>query len=84
MNSRALWFSTGVAAQDRLVAAHKARFECIEAAINELGKLRSEYGFTIDSLPLDVNAARMALWKAYYAELNRLPATMPRADQVRA
>ena len=78
--SKHLWFSTGIATQDRLVAAHKARLECIERAINELGRLRSEWGMSIDSLPADVNVAREALWNAFHAELERRPVLMPRAD----
>lgn len=66
-----LWFSSGVAAKDRAVANHKARLECIEAAIHQLGRLRSEYGYAIDQLPSDVNRARDALRKAYHNELER-------------
>ena len=78
--SKHLWFSTGIAAQDRLVAAHKARLECLIEAINAMGRLRSEWGFDIDSLPPDVNAARESLRASYFAELRRRPSPMPRAD----
>lgn len=75
--SHGLWFSTGVLAQDRLVARHRARLECIQNAIDALGKLRNEHGFAIDELPRDINDARDALWRAYHAELTRKPDPMP-------
>ena len=71
MTSQPFWFSSGIAAHDRAVGAHEARLECIQEAINQLGRLRSEWGFAIDQLPADVNAARDALWKAYHAERKR-------------
>jgi hypothetical protein len=74
------YYSTGIHAQDRIVGAHKARLECITNAIDALGRLRSEWGFAIDQLPPDVNAAREALWRAYHAELARKPSPMPAAD----
>lgn len=55
-------------------ARHEARLACITNAIDALGKLRNVHGFAIDSLPVDINAARDALWKAYHAELARKPA----------
>ena len=76
--SHPLWFSTGVMAHDRIVAAHQARLECITEAINALGRLRSEYGYSIDALPEYVNDARLALMRAYHAELDRKPEPMPR------
>ena len=79
MTTKHLWFSSGIAAHDRQVGAHKARLECLEGAINQLGRLRNEWGF--DSLPSDIEAARIALRRAYHAELDRKPAPMPAADQ---
>lgn len=73
--------TTGCAAADRVYYAHKARLECIEAAIHQLGRLRHEWGFTIDALPDYLNEARTALWKAYHAEQKQKPATVPEVDQ---
>ena len=73
--------TTGVHAADRVFYSHKARLECIEEAIYQLGRLRHEWGFTIDALPEDINDARTALWKAYYAELKRRPALVPEAEE---
>jgi hypothetical protein len=75
--------TTGVRAADVVFYNHKARLECIEAAIHQLGRLRHEWGFTIDALPVDINDARTALWKAYYAELRRRPALVPEAEATR-
>ena len=72
--------STGNLAADRVFYSHKARLECIEAAIHQLGRLRHEWGFTIDALPPDINDANTALWKAYHAELKRRPAEVPEAE----
>jgi hypothetical protein len=80
MTAKHLWFSTGIAANDRIVGAHKARLECLTNAIDALGKLRNEYGFAIDQLPEDINRARQALWTAYHAEMARKPALMPESD----
>lgn len=77
---RRLWFSTGVAAADRAYGAHKARLECLQEAINALGRLRNEYGFAIDQLPSDVNEARLALMKSYHAELARKPQLVPPSE----
>ncbi len=74
-----LWLSNGIAAHDPAIGAHKARLECIERAINELGRLRSEWGMSIDSLPADVNVARESLWRAYHSECDRRPNPMPKA-----
>ena len=65
------WKSSGIAAHDRQVLAHQARLECIQEAINQLGRLRSEWAYTIDQLPAYVNDARVALWQAYHAERKR-------------
>lgn len=81
--SKALWFSTGVAAADRAYYSHKARKDCIMEAINALGRLRSEHGFTIDQLPADINDARQALWKAWHAENARRPELVPAAEEAR-
>jgi len=76
--------TTGSIDADRVFYNHKARLECIEAAIHQLGRLRHEWGFSIDSLPVDINDARNALWKAYYAEQKRRPSLVPESskDQV--
>lgn len=73
--------STQVLAHDRVVAAHKARLSCLEEAINALGRLRTEYGYTIDALPEDINQARVALMRAWHAEMARKPDPMPKADK---
>jgi len=73
--------TTGVYAADRAFYSHKARLECIGNAIHQLGRLRHEWGFTIDALPDDINDARNALWKAYYAEQKRRPALVPEAEE---
>lgn len=78
MKSKSL--TTGCAAADRAYYSHKARLECIEAAIHQLGRLRNEWGFTIDALPVDINDARTALWKAYHAEQKRKPALVPEGE----
>jgi len=65
--------SSGVLAYDRALGAHKARLECIAAAIEALGRLRSEYGMELDAYPADLLEARAALWRAYYAEEARRP-----------
>jgi hypothetical protein len=81
MTTKHLWFSTGILANDRIVGAHKSRLECLTNAIDALGKLRNEYGFSIDQLPEDINKARYALWTAYHAEMARKPALMPESDR---
>lgn len=73
--------TTGSLDADRAFYSHKARLECIEAAIHQLGRLRHEWGFTIDALPVDINDARTALWTAYYAEQKRRPALVPEAEE---
>jgi hypothetical protein len=72
--------TTGVHAADVVFYRHKARLECIEAAIHQLGRLRHEWGFTIDALPVDINDARDALRKAYHAELKRRPELVPESE----
>lgn len=73
--------TTGVHAADVAFYSHKARLECIEATIHQLGRLRHEWGFTIDALPPDINDARTALWKAYHAELKRRPSLVPTEEE---
>jgi hypothetical protein len=69
--------STGILANDRAVANHLARLGCIEAAIHSLGGELKRLGYWEDQLPVDIQEAKVALWKAYHAELKRRPNPMP-------
>lgn len=72
--------STGMLVADRIYYSHKARLECIQNAIEQLARLRNEWGFSTDSLPFDIQEAQLALRKSYHAELARRPKEVPPSD----
>lgn len=69
MNGKPAMLSSGILAHDLALARHAARLAAIEAAIDAIGKLRSEYGLKLDDYPATLLDARRALKLAESVEI---------------